>query len=58
VKLRGLDPELAYRVCELDASSADAPAGTAISGQSLLAEGLMIPALKEFQSAVYALIGE
>jgi alpha-galactosidase len=58
LSLKGLDPKLTYHVSELDASAAPLSTENVYSGRSLLTEGLQIPALSKFQSAVYELIEE
>jgi len=57
LKLKGIDPALTYRVHELDASSANSPEPRTLSGQALLTDGLPIPALSKFGSALYELDG-
>jgi len=58
LKLKGIDPELTYRIREQNPTIESIPEDVALSGRSLLTEGLSIPALGKFESIVYELFGE
>jgi hypothetical protein len=62
VKPRGLDPQMRYRVREVDLpagekSKLDAD-GQIIDGATLMRDGLVPPCRKEFESSVIELAGE
>ncbi len=56
LKLKGLDPRKSYHVREINLPDGRTTLPTTMSGAKLMQEGLPLPALGEFHSAIYELV--